>query len=160
MVRDYIGWKAQWTVEKFANEHDFSIGKSYEKNIIDKNLLLNEGIALMMSLLIGGAGTPFSNANARLGVGESTTAAAATQTGLQGSTKTFKAMEATYPQIANQTVTFRSVFGANDANNVWQEFTIVNGEDDTGVNLNRKVDNQGTKASGQVWTVDLAITFS
>jgi hypothetical protein len=52
------------------------------------------------------------------------------------------------------------VFGSADANYAWQEFTVANASSGTGKNLNRKVSNQGTKASGQTWTLDLAITLS
>ncbi len=69
-------------------------------------------------------------------------------------------MEATYPTNASQKVTFRAVFTSAEANYAWEEFTVSNAADDTGDNLNRKVSNQGTKASGQTWTVDVEITFS
>jgi hypothetical protein len=172
MIKELINMKKKWTIRRYNSYQDFLDGK-LPKTIVDAigkvlpgesvfegNVLLNEGIALMLSLLTGGAGTSYSNANAYLGVGESTTAAAASQTGLQGSSKTFKGMESSYPSISGQTVTFRAVFGSADANNAWQEFTVVNSNSDTGVNLNRRVLDQGTKASGQTWTLDLAITFS
>ena len=69
-------------------------------------------------------------------------------------------MEASYPQRSGQTVTWRAVFGSSDANFAWNEFTVASGNSDAAVNLNRKVSAQGTKASGQTWTVDLAITLS
>jgi hypothetical protein len=69
-------------------------------------------------------------------------------------------MEATYPLVSAQTVTFRSVFATGDANYDWNEFTAINASTDTGENLNRKVSAQGTKAAGQTWTLDLAITIS
>lgn len=164
--------KKEWTIRRYNSHEDFLAGKLPE-TIIDGegqilpgeskfkgNVLLNEGIAVLLALLTGGSGTAYSNANAYLGVGESTTAAAASQTGLQGASLTYKAMETSYPSISSQTVTFRSVFESADANNAWQEFTVVNASSDSGDNLNRKVSDQGTKASGQTWTLDLAITFS
>ena len=69
-------------------------------------------------------------------------------------------MEATFPTNASQKVTFRAVFTSAEANYAWQEFTVTNTTDDTGDNLNRKVSDQGSKAAGQTWTVDLEITFS
>ena len=92
---------------------------------------------------------------------DSDTAAAATQTGLQAATnKAYAAMAATYPQVSNQTMTFRAVFTELVANYDWREMTVANGNSDSAKNLNRKVSSQGTKASGQIWTLDLAITFS
>ena len=171
-MQETINMSKKWTICRYLSDND-RINGNLPKTIIDGagnvlpgksefngNVMLNEGIAALLNLLTGAAETAYSNANAYLGVGESTTAAAASQTGLQGATKTYKAMESGYPSISGQTVTFRSVFGGTDANNAWQEFTVVNASTDAGDNLNRKVDNQGTKASGQSWTLDLAITFS
>ncbi|CAG0984261.1 hypothetical protein GPROT1_02520 [Gammaproteobacteria bacterium] len=151
-----------WTVTKFAGDAAFEAGEHYEKSVIEGNLLLNEGITELLALLTGGSANAFSNANARLGVGDSATAAAAAQTALQASTnKLYKAMEAGYPAVANQSVSFRSVFGSSEANFAWEEFSVMNGSDEaTSKNLNRKVSSQGTKASGQTWQLDLTITFS
>jgi hypothetical protein len=152
---------SKWTIKRFLDEAAFKEDKPYNVSEIDGNLLLNEGIALLLDLLIGAGGTVYSNANAYIGVGDSATAAVATQTALQASTnKAFKAMESSYPSRANQTLTFRSVFGSSDGNFSWQEFTIVNANSDSGTNLNRKVSDQGTKVSGQVWTVDVALTIT
>ncbi len=173
MIKDTMTMKKKWTIRRYRNEQDFLAGKLSKtimdaegkilpgKSVFEGNVMLNEGIGEHLLLLSGGAATAFSNATAHLGVGDSTTIAAATQTGLQASTnKLYKAMENGYPSISGQTITFRSVFTGTDANYAWQEFTIANGTDDSAVNLNRKVDDQGTKASGQTWTIDLAITFS
>jgi len=160
-MNDHIRYKTQWIIRKFIDDLAFRQGRPYAVEVVDGNLLLNEGISELLLLLTGGAGTAYNNANAFLGVGDSTTAAAAAQTGLQAATnKTFKAMEASYPSISGQTVTFRSVFGSGDANYAWEEFTVSNSNSDTGDNLNRKVSSQGTKTAGQTWTLDLAITFS
>lgn len=159
---DRAHWEPKWIIRKYADDEAYKNGDSYEISTIDGNLLLNEGIDAMLDLICGlGSPTAFSNANARIGVGDSNTASAATQTALQATTnKLYKAMESGYPSRSNQTVTFRSVFTSSDANFAWQEFTVANGSSDTGVNLNRVVSNQGTKASGQTWTVDVAITLS
>lgn len=150
-----------WTIRKYANDQDFKNNKPYAVVDIPGNLMLNEGIALHIDLMIGAGGTAFNNANAYIGVGDSSSAESAAQTGLQAATnKLYKAMSATYPQRSSQTVTFRSAFGSSDANFAWNEFTVANGNSDSSVNLNRKVSAQGTKTAGQTWTVDLAITFS
>ncbi|WP_305046337.1 hypothetical protein [Geoalkalibacter sp.] len=161
MIAEKIAYRPKWVISKFADDAAFAAGQAYARHEIDGNLLLNEGIALMLDLLIGAGGTALSNANARLAVGDSATAEGAAQTGLQAATnKLYKAVEAGYPQRSGQTVTWRAVFGASDANFAWQEFSVANGASDAAVNLNRKVSNQGTKASGQTWTLDLQITLS
>ena len=48
------------------------------------NILVNAGIGLLEDLLIGAGGTAYSNANAYIGVGDSTTAATAAQTDSPG----------------------------------------------------------------------------
>jgi len=155
-------WRRVWTIRKYANDEAFAQGEPFEVARIDGNLLLNEGIGEMWDLICGlGTPTAFSNANARIGVGDSSTAAAATQTGLQASTnKLYKGMETSYPSRTGQTVTFRAVFGSAEANFAWNEFSIANGASDSAINLNRLVSAQGTKASGQTWTVDVAISLS
>lgn len=161
LIRDVILHEAHWTIRKYASDKDYRAGRAFAVVEIPDNLLLNEGITALQNLLTGGAETNFGNANAYLGVGDSATAEGATQTGLQAVTnKLYKAMEATYPQISSQTTTWRSVFGSAEANFAWNEFTVANGNSDAGDNLNRKVSAQGTKASGQTWTLDLSITWS
>ena len=133
----------------------------YDNSVVDGNLALNEGIAVLQTLLIGTGGTAFSNANSYLGVGDSSTAASATQTGLQAATnKLYMAMDTSFPSISAQTITWQSTYAPGDANFAWNEFTVGNGSSDASANLNRKVSSQGTKASGQVWTLQLAITTS
>jgi hypothetical protein len=169
---DGIRYKAEWAIDKFKDPDnskcealragaDVLDCEPYAHEEIDGNLALNEGLQLLIDLIAGtGSGTAWNNASAYLGVGESSTAAGATQTGLQGSTKTYIAMDATYPQRSSQTCTWRSTFGSADANINWYEYTVVNASTDAGVNLNRKVEDKGTKASGETWTLSLAITFS
>ncbi len=161
-VIEHIKYRTQWVIRKYANDADFEDGHLLEPpTVIDGNLLLTAGITELLQLLCGtGSPIAFSNANARLGVGDSTTAESAGQTDLQAaSNKTYKGMSATYPQVSGATVTWRAVFTGAEANYAWQEFVVDNGG--TGLKrLNRKVSNQGTKASGQTWTLDLAITFS
>lgn len=160
-IAEAIRYKTRWNITKYADDRAFAEGRPFEKREVHGNLLLNEGIAELLDLLIGAGGTAFNNANSYLGVGDSTTAESAAHTDLQAaSNKTYKAMSATYPSRSGQSVTWRAVFGSADANYAWQEFTVSNASSGTGKNLNRKVSNQGTKASGQTWTLDLTITLS
>ncbi len=158
-LKEQAGHKTKWVIRKFATAAAFAANQPFEESEIDGNLLLNEGIAEIWDLACGlGSPTAFNNANAQLGTGTSTTAAAATQTDLL-TAGVWMDMEATYPQRAAETVTFRSVFGSGDANQAWQEFSVRNGAS-ADKNMNRKVSDQGTKASGQTWTLDLQITLT
>ncbi len=160
-----LKYKTSWDIAKFADDAAFARGEAYEQAHIDGNLLLNEGINALLTLAAGGTETAYNNANARLGVGDQTTAEAATQTGLNpagttGANSLYKAMDAGYPTFGtSQQIAFRSTFGGTEANFAWNEFTVDNGPTPT-KNLNRKVSAQGTKASGQTWQLTLTITLS
>lgn len=149
-------WKPRWRIEKYHG--DVKPENLYAIEEFDGNLLLNSGINALLNLLIG-SGTAFNNTNARIGVGDSSTAASASQTDLQASTnKAYAAMDATYPQVSGQTVTFRATFGSGVAAFAWNEFVIKNNA--TGVCLNRKVEAHGSKASADTWVVQVQITIS
>ena len=90
------------------------------------------GASVLFECLIGNgtstggqALTYFNNANARIGVGDSTVSAADTQTGLQAATnKTYKAMDASYPThtdstgtSGSKTITFRAGWQVSNAIN-------------------------------------------
>jgi len=126
------------------------------------NCLLYEGINEFWTLVAGTGATKFDNGNAYIGVGDSSTAADGTQTGLQASTnKKYNAMDTSYPTYgSSQKVTHRATFASGDANFHWQEITVANGNSDSAKNLNRKVQDMGTKASGTSWVATLENSLS
>jgi hypothetical protein len=120
--------------------------------------LTDAGRDQLTSLAIS-SGTAFDNSNAHIGVGDSTTAFAADQTDLQGSTnKVRKAMDATYPTREDNALTFRATFGTGDANFAWNERGVFNASS-SGVMLNRKVESLGTKTSAQSWEITCVLTL-
>ena len=133
----------------------------YEVIHQEGNCLLNSGINLMWALITASDTTNiFNNTNAEIGVGDSSTAANATQTDLQAVTnKLNKGMEASFPTAppVSQKATFKSSFGAAEANFAWQEWVVR--EKQTDVCLNRKVESLGTKSTG-TWTLEVDITLS
>jgi len=165
-----IGHKTEFIINRF-NSKDFEefgffappvgLGRTGWKG----NVLLNSGIQLMLDLMTGSnvdSASYFNQANTYIGVGTSTLAAASTHAGLQCTTasKVFVQASAGYPSRTSETIWYRALFGSNDANNSWAEFTICNGlSDAAGCNLNRAVSDQGVKASGQTWTIDVKITL-
>lgn len=110
-------------------------------------------------ILASGSPTAYNNAAAYIGVGDSNTAFSAAHTDLQGSNKTRQAMEATYPSLATNVMTFRSLFATGSANHAWAEWGVFN-HSSAGTMLNRKVEALGTKTSAQSWqiTADLTLT--
>ncbi len=155
-------WDVLATVEKWHKAAERKAGLPPDEVVEKKdNLLLNAGITVLLNLLIGETATNFGPSNAYIGVGDSTTAAAAGQTGLSASSnKDYQGMESSYPSVTGQTVTFRSIWASGEGNFAWNEWTIANGSSDSATNLNRKVAALGTKASGSEWTLTVAITVS
>ena len=120
--------------------------------------LTNAARDLIAQALIGEAFTSFANANARIGVGDSSAAFAASQTDLQASTnKLRKAMEAAYPTRAGNALTFRSIFGTSEGNFAWGEWGVFNAASG-GTMLNRLVASLGTKTSAQSWQFTVTVT--
>lgn len=128
---------------------------------VSRNLLVNTGLTdIGNGLTTSGLATPYNNANANIGVGDSTTAAAVGQTDLQAATnKLRKAMDATFPTVANGVYTWRSTFATTDANFAWQEWAVFNASA-TGRMLNRAVSSLGTKTSAQSWQLTVTVTIS
>lgn len=144
---------------KLEDVYEYFKIRPYEKIDFEGNIALNEGINLLFTLICGGTGTPWSSANAYIGVGDGTTTESPDQTGLQGTNKYYKGMDSGYPTYGSaQKATWRSTFGTTEANFAWNEITVANGSSDTAVNLNRKVQSMGTKASGTIWIATLEIS--
>jgi hypothetical protein len=122
------------------------------------NLALNEGINQIWNLLRENDATNYyTNALARVGVGNSTTAASASQTGLQGGSTNFQAMTGGFPTHGTQRIDFKSSFASGQAEFAWEEFTVDNGSTPNH-NLVRIVTSKGTKSSGETWTAEIRIT--
>lgn len=139
------------------------------------NLLMYGGASIQWQTLIGNGTTTagqaltyFNNAQAAIGVGDSTTAAAATQTDLQAATnKMRKAMDATFPThtdgvvVGSASIVFRSTFATGDANWAWQEWSLHNSATAaTGRMLNRKVESLGTKTSAASWQFGVTLSLA
>ena len=136
----------------------YKLFKPYEVIEGEGNCLLNAGIDEMWDLITGDSANHFNNASAQIGVGDSNTAAAATQTDLQAATnKTYKGMESGYPTSTSQKATFKASFGASEANYTWNEWVVKQAS--SAKCLNRKVDALGTKSSG-TWTLEVSVTLS
>ena len=104
-----------------------------------------------------GTATAYNNANSYIGVGDGTTAFAATQTDLVGTSKLRKGMDATYPTTSGNTLTFRATFGTSEANFAWNEWGIFNAAS-AGTMMTRKVESLGTKTASQSWQITTTIT--
>lgn len=122
--------------------------------------LTNAGRDLIAAMIVGETTTDFNSANAFMGVGDSSTAFAASQTDLQAATnKLRKAMDATYPTRSANQLTFRATFATGEANFTWNEWAVFNASNG-GTMLNRKVEALGTKTSAQSWQLTTTLTLT
>jgi hypothetical protein len=183
-------WHCHTVLDKYEGEIDYALPKFNGKAVrpdgliveafdsieVEGNLLVIGGASVQWQTLIGnGTGTAgqaltfYNNANAAIGVGDSNTAAADTQTNLSAATnKLRKAMDATYPLHTDSTgtagsksITLRSTFGTSDANWVWNEWGVFNSATDgTGRMLNRKVESLGTKTSSATWVLTITLSLA
>jgi len=161
-IKDGTKEHAKWTITKYANEEDWKLGKIMDVSNFEPNQLMNVGINNLTTILCSAGGTKYDNTNAKIGVGDSSTAEVASQTNLQAATnKLFKAMDSGFPTYGtSQKAIWQSTFTGTEANWAWNEFCVTNGADGVGTLLNRKVSSQGTKTAGQVWVVSIEITWS
>jgi hypothetical protein len=169
-------WRCKTTVRKFdgdVSEYIARFGEQeglrrfyaehtpVEEIVREGNILTQTGIEAIWKLVAGLTATAYSNANARLGVGNDNTAAQATDTDLIGASKAWKGMEVGYPVVsalADKKITFRSIFGSSEGNFAWLEWGVDNGASAHKL-LNRKVENLGTKSSGS-WQLTIEISLS
>ncbi len=122
--------------------------------------LTNVGRNFIAQALINDS-TPtfFTNANARIGVGDNNATFAVGQTDLQAATNKFrKAMEATFPTRTDNALNFKSSYGTSEANFQWREWAVFNAASG-GVMLNRKVEDLGTKING-TWVLTVTLTVA
>lgn len=161
-------WKCRARVEKWHREADWLAGRAPDEVVErDGNIALNNGIQRLLNLLIGAGGQAYNNANCRLGVGDSSTAAAAAQTDLQAATnKYYQMMDPTFPSVAGPpfVATFKATFASAIGNFAWAEWGIDNGSASgatgTPPMLNRMVQSFGTKTAGSSWVLTATITPS
>lgn len=135
------------------------------------NLLTTAGLTRLTSLLTAGGGQALTNTATRLGVGDSTTAAAIGDTDLgasAGSThRFFQTMDATYPSVSAGVLTAKATFGGSDGNFAWQEWgldvgtpTVTSGTTVNACLFNHKIASLGTKVSPAVWALTVTITLT
>lgn len=162
-------------VDKFYDDDAFLRNATPFDSVECENLFMYGGVSCLWQGLLGNitatagqALTRFDNANAAIGVGDSTTAVAATDTDLQAATnKLRKAMDATFPQhtdgvvVGAASIVFQSTFGTAEANWAWQELGIFNSPTAaTGRMLDRVVSALGTKTSASSWQVTATLTLT
>ena len=108
--------------------------------------------------LIIGAGNPYNSTGAYIGVGDSTTAFAVTQTDLQGANKHREAMKTGFPTRTTNTISFESRFEEADAVYTWNEVGLFN-DASSGTMLTRILASQGLKPNDEIWDYEIQLTI-
>lgn len=177
----------QWMVERWdADQTDWAMRRSgliaphgpdfhrlgvtpYAVSEVVGNLITNAGWTRLMNLLTNqGATQALDATHARIGVGNSNTAEAYTDTDLAasaGSTNRWFQLVSGAGSLGTRTLAFTATFGTADGNFAWNEFGIdfgtASGNTVTAPLFNRKAGiAQGTKAAGQTWTATATLTFT
>lgn len=124
------------------------------------NIFLTSGINELWKLATGQSANTFTNATAQVGIGDSSTAAAAGQTDLQAATnKTYKGMDASFPGVPSAgAIQFKATFGTADANYTWAEFVVRQAT--SLICIDRGVSAMGTKAAGTTWVATVTLTIT
>jgi hypothetical protein len=162
---EHVAWEVHWRVEKFLSktlDDVLSSGeKPYEVCEDVQNIILDTGANEMLKLIGGVSGaTAFSAANAKIYVGDSATAEAASQTGVLATTnKAYAGMDSGYPSVIGRTIVFRASFADSVANFDWSESAVTNGSGVGAISMNRKVSSLGTKVTG-TWTLQITISLT
>lgn len=159
-------WTSKIRLEKYNNDESLKSGIPDEVMNIEGNTALMNGLNLLWKMANGQTeGIYYLNAsNTHVGVGNSSAAAQSSQTGLLGTTKFYAPMDnstMTYPVINTNTMTVRAKFGPSDANFIWNEWGVLNGNPDnlggrpaeSVIQFNRKVEPMGTKVEGSTWII-------
>jgi hypothetical protein len=199
MSRDTIKWTPVARIDKYSPEvvdeltrilgyepmaADFARfgAEPFAVTEVEGNILVAGGLGMLTNALIGGTYdplTPTSTGRAFVGVGDSSTAAATSQTDLSAATNkyynTFDSAGITRvtTTTTNDAVQGVSTFGTAVANFAWAEWawfttttgtitpgTTSNVSSGTETMWNRKVASMGTKASGASWVFTTKVTFA
>ena len=156
MRKEHFCWRSGYRLEKF---HEGSV-KPFEVREGKGNIGLEEGFNELWALVIGGSANHFAAATlSQIGVGDSSVAANATQTDLQATPNIlYKGMTTGYPTSKAEVgkMYFRSEFATNEANFAWEEWSVK--QSVSSLNLNRKVENLGTK-NGGTWALEIYLAL-
>lgn len=156
-------WRPVATVRKYDNT-----GRLYDTISCVGNEITAAGLERVADLLVGG-GTyaALTATTVRLGVGDDANAFDPGDTDLStGSNQRYATMEAGYPSVDGDEITFQSIFEDSEANFAWNcwgldvDDTPTASDGNTALSLfNRKVFSFGIK-SGGTWTLTVVVGMS
>lgn len=134
------------------------------------NLLVNVGINQLIARLLTSE-QAWDTTHIGVGVGNSSTAASAAQSDLQGASKRYNQADAGFPTTGSQSFITQATFDTTEANFAWEEYGIIIPDTTSTftegatkpssyILLNRKATSLGTKTSAQSWVFTVTITLA
>ena len=114
-------------------------------------------IAAALLFCADGSISAFSVTNARIGVGDSTTAFAVNQTDLQAATNNLRKSLDIAPVRTNNSIDFTASFNLSEANFAWNELGLFNSASGDYMATRRTLTGFGTKANTEQWTVTVTL---
>lgn len=182
MIKEFISASGAWKIEKFgvpvrrdvagelAEFHrEVLNGRMRPHEVLERaNLLLSTGLLELLDVLKGASAYHFDATDTKIGIGDSSTAAAVGQTDLQAATnKAYIAMDSGWPKTRTDDGALgygvfqsKATFGTSDGNYAWNEAVVKNTNASSGKCLCRAVISGGTKASGSTWVATHTLTLS
>ena len=121
--------------------------------------LTDKGVAAAAGCIIGDPTPIYNAANARVGIGDSSTAFDVTQTDLQAATNKFRKLVDSAPIRTANAMEFTSIFTASEANFAWNEMAVFNSSSGDSM-LTRRTISLGTKTSLDAWTITAVVILS
>lgn len=122
--------------------------------------LTDAGAIAAASLIAADGGvTAFNQANAAVGVGDSSAVFASSQTDLQAATNKARVGLDVAPVRTAGSVDYTSTFGTSVANFPWNEVGVFNALSG-GTMLSRKVVSLGTKPNTESWTLTATVVYA
>jgi hypothetical protein len=121
----------------------------------------DKGAIAAASLFCGDAAiNAFNVTNSRIGVGDSSTAFAASQTDLQAATNKLRKIVDSAPVRTTNSVDYTTTYGLAEANFEWLEIALFNSSSGDHMATRRTLSGFGTKTSSEQWTVTLTVVFT
>jgi hypothetical protein len=170
MSDEPITWKCTWKVDKYKGDwNPLGLMEPYEVVEGKGNLLVIGGASAIWQLVFKTGFTSFVLTQCHVGVGDSATPEADTQTDLQAAVNKTRVASTTISHTDSTSLTaaktvsittsFPSGTGGGNANHAWQEWGIFNAAS-SGRMLNRKVASLGTKTSADTWNLTVTISLA
>lgn len=154
-------WIIKWQLKKWRDSNRKQFGYDPDEIIdFDQNMILIGGVEEMLKLISGNGGVPYNHENTRIFIGSDSTVEAFSQTGIlsTGEKKFCKKLDEGYPFVYKNVLYYQASFENDEANFLWNEISITNGDGEKSIALNRKVESLGAKTHG-TWTVLIRISI-